>query len=643
MPAWTVAALLAAVCLPSLAVSTSIKPVIPSANRHQPGKVFLEHADELSMDQNKSGGEYQVLRGNVVFRKDNMFMYCDSAYFYDKSNSLDAFSNVRMEQGDTLFVYGDELNYDGPSEFATLYGLPGVPVRLINRDVKLVTDIFYYDLGQNYGFYDVGGVLTDRQNRLESLRGEYYPNTKDADFYDNVELRSLSGGDTLRMYTDILHYNTNTHIASISAPTRIINRDGRIITSSGTYNTNNGVSDLYNRSTVYSNQGNTITADTLFYDRSRGYGEGFGNVVLTDSARESSLFGNYGFYDELKDSAFVTGRALAKEYRDSRDTLYLHGDTINAYMVMPDSIHVTNAFHGVRFYRSDLSGICDSLSFTDVDSTMRMFYSPVVWSGDKQIFGNLIEVHMNDSTADRAHLPDFGLMAEHIAEDCFNQLSGNQMTAWFNDSVITRLFVEGNVMTIMFPMENDSTYNKYANTESSFLDARFKEGQVDSVRMWPETTGRVTPLYLAKKGSYFLPRFKWMEKLRPLSPESVMWETADEDGFLKPIDTGQSRPLPNPIEEARARRRKAEEDARADSVPPLSPAIPDSLAPDTLPSAPPSLPDIKLRELPEDAQPSPAPVSDTEPSSPVSETPAPAEAIPPRDTPLPPETPSENE
>lgn len=634
LSSWSAIVLLAAVCVPAMAVSQkgkpkaptrpavaaqAIKPTIPTADRHAPGKVFLEHADMLNMDQNASGGEYQLLRGNVVFRKGDMYMYCDSAHFYDKTNSLDAFSNVRMEQGDTLFVYGDELNYNGPDEFATLYGRPGVPVRLINRDVKLVTDIFYYDLGQNYGFYDVGGVLTDKQNRLESLRGEYYPDSKNADFYDNVELRSLrEGGDTLLMYTDVLNYNTNTHIARISAPTRIINRDGTILSSSGVYNTNNGVGDLYNRSTVISKKGNTLTADTLFYDRTVGKGEGWGNVVLVDSANESSLHGAYGFYDELRDSAFVTGRALAKQYRGGSDTLYLHGDTINAFMTLPDSIRFTNAFHGVRFYRTDMQGICDSMSICDVDSMMRMFYSPVVWNGDKQIFGNIIEVHINDSTADRAHLPDFGLMSQHILEDCFDQLSGNKMTAWFNDSVITRLYVEGNVQTIMFPMESDSAYNKYAFTESSFMDAYFKDGQVDTIKMWPETSGRVVPLYLAKKGSYFLPRFKWMETLRPTSPGSVFEPTRDPEGFLKPIDTGQSVDISK--YDPRRRHDDEEEPAPAENTPTPAEGAPSSADGAPLPAD--GNLQTKLRTLP------PKPAGDPAADSPVPADSAPADASP---------------
>lgn len=503
-----------------------IAPTVPAANRYQEGKVFLEHADLLhyekipvAEDAEEIPEQYQVLNGNVVMRKGDMFMYCDSAYFYEESNSFDAFGNVRMEQGDTLFVYADELNYDGASELAILYADFGKKVRLINKDVKLETDVFNYDMLNEVGYYTNGGVLTDKQNKLTSVAGEYHPNTKDAYFNYNVHLRSLQNADTLHIYTDSLDYNTATHIAKIVSKSEIVNSDGVIYSTSGIYNTDTGVGDLYKRSLVVTKRGSTLTGDTLFYDRTKGFGEAFGGVIVTDSVRQVSLHGEYGFYDEIVDSAFVTIRALAKEYSRG-DTLYLHGDTINAY-TEPDSTKVTIAFHRVRFYRSDMQGICDSLSMTDRDSIMYMYRHPVVWSDERQIFGNVIYLHLNDSTIDWARLPQFGFTAEHIAEDCYNQLSGTDLTAWFNDSTLRRLYVEGNVQLIMFPMENDSTYNKYVQTESSYMDSYYDHNTVDSIHFWPETTTKVVPLYLARKNSYFLPKFAWYEDLRPWSPEDV--------------------------------------------------------------------------------------------------------------------------
>lgn len=500
-----------------------VRPTIPDANRNVTDKVFLEHADTWRYEEQRdveAEFQYQVLSGNVVFRKGGMWMYCDSAYFYDNSNSFDAFSNVRMEQGDTLFVYADELNYDGQTELAVLYADYGKKVRLINQDVQLATDVFNYDMAQEVGYYEVGGVLTDKENRLESLEGEYHPDTKYAYFYKNVRLTSLNNTDTMRMYTDSLVYNTATHVAELVSPTQIVSVDGTIYSSSGEYNTESGLADLYRRSSVVTRRGNTLTGDTLFYDRDRGIGEAFGNMVLTDSARQSSLYGDYGYYNDGADSAFVTGRALGKEYSKG-DTLYMHGDTITAYVDHVDSMRITNVYHKVRFYRSDLAGLCDSLSFSERDSIMYLYRHPVVWSDERQIFGNVIYVHLNDSAADWARLPDFGFMAEHIGEDCFNQLSGTDMTVWFNDSTLRRMYVEGNVQMIVFPMEADSTYNKYFSVESSFMDAYFKDNAIESIHLWPETPGTVNPLYLAKRSSYFLPKFQWYDDMRPRTPAEV--------------------------------------------------------------------------------------------------------------------------
>lgn len=494
-----------------------IKPSIPSANRYQKDKVFLEYADRLSLTE---GQDYQLLIGNVQFRKGDMFMYCDSAHFYEQTNSLDAFGNVKMEQGDTLFVYADELDYDGNLELAILYANEGKKVKLINNDVKLETDIFNYDLGINLGYYEVGGVLTDKQNRLTSLQGEYSPSTKDANFYLDVHLNSISESDTLDMFTDTLSYNTGTHVAELVCFTEILNNRGTILAQSGTYNTSTNLADLYDRSLIITKDGNTLTGDTIYYDRNNGHGEAFGNMILTDSAHQSSVHGEYGFYNQLIDSALVTGKACAKEY-SKKDTLYLHGDTIRTFMLQEDTTRVMIANPRVRFYRSDLQGLCDSLSFTQRDSILYMHHHPIVWSGNRQIFGNIIQIHLNDSTADWAKLPDFGFAAEHIAEEFYNQLSGKEMTAYFTNGTLSHLDVSGNVQVIYLPMESDSTYNKIGNIESSFLSADFSKNQLDYMRFWSETPGKLTPLYLSKKSIYYLPQFKWYESLRPKDQQDI--------------------------------------------------------------------------------------------------------------------------
>lgn len=536
----------------------NIAPTIPGADRGQKDKVFLEHADTLRFNHDYSvdpltglpKDQYQVLVGNVEFRKGGMKMTCDSAYFYEGNNSFDAFSRVKMEQGDTLFVFCDELNYDGEQEIAVAVAYNGRNVRLINRDVTLETEILNYDMAQEVGYYTIGGKLSDKQNILISREGEYFPSTKQSYFYRNVVLEPIDENDPSRLYTDTLEYNTATHIAEIVDKTLIVGRDGDINSTSGTYNTETGVANLFSRSTVKMRRGNTLTGDTIDYDRDSGVGIAIGDVIMTDSARQTSVAGDYAFYDENIDSAFVTGRAVAKEYSRG-DTLYLHGDTINAYTDPVDSARITNVFHRVRFFRSDMQGLCDSMSYVDIDSTMYMYRAPIVWSADRQIFGNAIELKLNDSTVESAHLPEFGFIAQHIAEDCYNQLTGKNITAWFKDSDLHRLLVEGNLMMILFPMENDSTYNKFAYIESTNMDAYFKDNSLDSGRIWPENKGTFTPLYLARRNQYFLDKFAWYEVLRPQAPGDIFIIPEAMVGLIDaapPVVQRKREPLKKPEE-----------------------------------------------------------------------------------------------
>ena len=507
-------------------------PQIPSADRNVKNKVFLEYADRLVMDERISP-DYQVLYGNVKFRKEGMLMFCDSAHFYEKTNSFNAFGNVRMEQGDTLFVYADVLYYDGIEEFARLRN----NVRLENRNTTLFTDSLDYDMRSNIGYYFDGGRIVDEENELASIYGQYSPDTKDAEFLYEVTLTN----ERYVMHTDTLHYNTANHIADIVGYTTIVSDSNIIYSDRGWYNTSSEDAALYNRSLIVGKDGQKLTGDTIFFNRDRNFGEVFGNMILTDSVHSSILEGDYGFHDDNKKVSFATKRARAMEF-SQKDTLYLHGDTIRTFLEEgPDSLRVLTAHHKVRFFRVDMQGVADSVSFTERDTMVRMFRHPVVWNANRQVFGNVIEVHLNDSTVDYAQLPDFGFMIEDIEHPYYNQLSGKETKAYFENGDIRRLDVSGNVQAIMLPQEDDSTYNKIANLESSYMAADFSGQNLERMKLWPETSGTMTPLYLAKKNLFYLPTFRWFEPLRPLKPEDVFVITEEMRALFSEPDFGTSR------------------------------------------------------------------------------------------------------
>ena len=119
----------------------------------------------------RAGSDVKILKDSVIFFHDGAYLYCDSAYYDEKMNSFNAFSNVRMEQGDTLFLYGNYMHYDGNTRVVMFRE----NVRLEHGSGTLFTDSLNYDRMMNIGYYFDGGMLVDSLNELTSYWGQYEP------------------------------------------------------------------------------------------------------------------------------------------------------------------------------------------------------------------------------------------------------------------------------------------------------------------------------------------------------------------------------------------------------------------------------------------------------------------------------------
>ncbi len=522
-----------------------ITPQIPSMSRNAKDKVFLENADELRADERIST-EYQILKGNVRFRRGDMYMFCDSAYFYDATSSLDAFGNVKMSQADTLFVYADVLHYYGDQQVAQLRK----NVKLVNRNNTITTDSLDYEIASNVGYYFSGGKIVDNKNNtvLTSRNGRYEMDTKQSEFTEDVMLVDNKNNTTLtantgrynlnskdaefvqnvvlvnkryRMESNTLLYNTRTHIARIVDETFIHSDGSTVTTSSGWYNTSADDATLYSRSTINAKDGKTLIGDTVYYNRAYSFGEARGNVIITDPKHSVILDGDYGYHDDNTHYSYVTRHARAREF-SQKDTVYLHADTL-CTLVDDDSTRILRAFNDVRFFRNDVQGICDSLQLSMADTVLNLYRHAVLWYGDRQVTGNEINAHLQDSTVDWATMPNFGFITEYLGEEpYYDQLSSKKMKAFFEEKDLKELDCDGNVQVIMYPQENDSTYNKQVNAEGSYLRLYLKDKhEVEKIAMWPEVSGKVSPLYLLRRADMFLPGFVWYDEVRPRKPEDI--------------------------------------------------------------------------------------------------------------------------
>lgn len=472
-------------------------------------KVYLIHSNTLSFDKAVKP-DAQILNGDVCFRHDSSYMYCDSAYFFEQTNSLEAFSNVRMEQGDTLFVYGDYLFYDGNTQVAYLRE----NVRMENGQVTLFTDSLNYERIPNIGYYFEGGLIVDSLNQLSSFYGQYSPETKLAVFNDSVQVENPD----FTLYSDTLHYDTESKVATILGPSVIVSDSGTIHTSRGWYDTVNNTSLLLDQSQVESGE-KILIGDSIFYNRDTGMGEVYGNMSLIDTAQHVTLQGEYGYYNEQTGYAFATDSARFLEYSQG-DTLFLHADTLQ--MVTVDSVYrEIKAYYGVRFYRIDMQGVCDSMQFNTRDSVLYMYTEPVLWNEQYQLYGDTIAIYMNDSTIEYAHVIQFAFAAQHVDSSYYNQLKGNDLKAYFEGQAVHQIDVAGNAESIFYPLEKDGAKVGMNETKSGFLTIWVKDNKLDKLKIWPSPVGSMTPIPDLKPDQKMLKDFYWFDYLRPKNRDDI--------------------------------------------------------------------------------------------------------------------------
>lgn len=487
----------------------SVFPQEDISSKDKKNNIYVEHMDVLSFNK-KINPDVQVLLGNVVFRQDSSFMYCDSAYFYEATNSLEAFGDVRMEQGDTLFIYGNYLFYNGNTQLAQLRE----NVRMENNSVTLFTDSLDYDRIKNLGYYFEGGMIVDEENELSSFFGEYSPATKDAVFNDSVCLEN----PRFILYSDTLRYNTETKTATILGPSVIESDSATIYSKRGWYDTMNDVSMLYDQSLIVSGN-KSLTGDSIFYNQAVGFGEAFGNMSIRDTIQKVVLEGQYGYYNELTGFALATDSARFIEY-SQQDSLFLHADTLKMQMI--DSIYrEVKAFYNVRFYRPDLQGVCDSMQFNTRDSLLYMYKDPILWNETYQLYGDTILIYMNDSTIDFAHVQQFAFAAQQIDSSYYNQLKGNDLKAYFQGQAIERIEVAGNAESIFYPLESDGAMVGQNETKSGFLNIWIKDSKIDLLKIWPSPQGLLTPIPDLDPSKKMLKDFVWFDYLRPRDKDDI--------------------------------------------------------------------------------------------------------------------------
>lgn len=514
-------------------MSPPVKQKNAEPRKQSESRVYLLHSDVLYFDQSIHRTA-QFLVGNVRFRHDDVLMYCDSALYYESTNSFDAFGNVRMVQGDTLTLTSDVLYYNGMDQLARAR----YNVVLTHNESVLYTDSLDYDRLYDLGYFFEGGRLVDEDNQLTSDWGEYSPATHQALFNYNVRMvNPLPPAESkVIIISDTLQYNTQTKIAHLIGPSNVDSGTSHCYTENGFYYTESEDFYLLDRS-ILTDQGKVLIGDSVCWNKVDSVGEAFFNVVYTDDVNKNMMTGNYCYYDDKTGYAMATDSAQLIDYSQG-DTLYLHADTFKvfAYNYKTDSIYRDmHAYSHVRGYRSDIQAVCDSMVYTGTDTCLTMYKDPVLWQQNQQIVGEEIKMFLNDSTIDSVQVLRQALSCERIDSIMYNQVAGQEMHSYFRDGKVYLTHVIRNTMVNYYPYDSDSLLIGMNHLESTELKMYMDEQQKVDYIWAPASDGTMYPLILVPQKERYLEGFAWFDYMRPLNKDDIwIWRPKAAGTELKP-------------------------------------------------------------------------------------------------------------
>lgn len=478
-------------------------------------RIYLVHADMLHYDQYRNP-DAQILNGKVQFKHQGATLSCDSAYFYEASNSFEAFGHVRMRQGDTLTLNSDYAFYDGNEQMAEArYNV----VLKHRKQTTLYTDSLNYDCLYNIGYFFEGGKMVDRGTVLTSDWGEYNTETRQAVFNYDVRLRDKK----YYMTSDTLYYDTRNSWAHVVGPSNITSGSSHVYTEDGFYNSRTEQSKLFGRS-VMKDKGKTMVGDSVYHNSKTGLSQAYNNVVYTDSLNKNMLTGDYCEYDDNTGYAMATKRAVAIDY-SQKDSLYMHADTfkIFTFNINTDSVYrKIHAYNKVRAYRLDVQAVCDSLVYNSQDSCMTMYHDPIVWNMNQQLLGEVINIYMKDSTINRAHVIGQALSVEQMKDTVhYNQVASKEMLAFFKDGEVYESDANDNVQVIYYPIDDsDSTLIGLNYTETSQLKMFLENKKMKRIWM-PKAEGTLYPMSQIPPEKKFLPSYAWFDYIRPVDKDDI--------------------------------------------------------------------------------------------------------------------------
>lgn len=470
----------------------------------------------------------------VQFEHQGADLWCDVAIYFQKENRLEARGNVVLKQGDSVEMTSQRIDYKGDIKLAKAWG----NVVLTNSDMTLKTDTLRLNRETQEAYYQDNGTVIDSANTLTSKVGRYFMERKKYQFLDSVHIDNPE----YILDSEQLDYYTSSKNAYMYGPSTIVGATYKIYCERGFYDTK--VESGYGiKNTRIDYNDRIMEGDSVYFNKVREFASATNNITVTDTINKGIVRAHYAEVHKAQDSLFATKRAVSILVQE-QDSLYVHGDTL--MITGKADERITRAFRNAKFFKTDLSGKCDSIHSEERTGITQLITKPILWNGENQMTGDSIHLISNKETEKLDSLKvlnnAFIISLDSISMVGYNQAKGKDLFGKFIENELKIIDLIKNTEVIYYMYNDDDELIGINKTICSKIRITMDNNDVDELTFYTNPDGDMFPEKDLPENSRILKGFVWYGDERILTKDDIF----DEDD--NNIKLAVIRGLDNPID-----------------------------------------------------------------------------------------------
>lgn len=514
---------------------------VAQQGEEEPKQINIVYGANFTKNETKYPGASIFSKDDrqVQFEHQGADLWCDVAIYFQRENRLEALGNVILKQGDSVQMTSEKINYLGDVKLAKAWG----DVVFTNSDMTLTTDTLRLDREKQEAFYQDNGTIVDSANTLTSKIGRYFMELKKYQFLDSVHIQNPK----YTVDSEQLDYYQASKNAYMYGPSTIVGETYKIYCERGFYDTKvESGYGIKNTRIDYNNR--IIEGDSVYFNKVNEFASATNNITVTDTINKGIIRAHYAEVFKAKDSVFATRRAVSISVQE-RDSLYVHGDTL--MVTGKPEERILRAFRNAKFYKTDLSGKCDSIHSEQKTGITQLVKNPIIWNGANQMTGDSIHLKSNLETEQLDSLKvlenAFIISLDSVSMAGYNQAKGINLYGQFVENELKIIDLIQNTEVIYYMYNDDDELIGIDKTVCSKIRIIMAENDIQDLTFFTDPDGDIFPEKDLPENSRILKGFVWRGDERILTKDDIFDE--DDNNLKLVVINGIDNPIDIDAEE----------------------------------------------------------------------------------------------